>query len=181
MFLSGIQTKLILIYGFPTTFGSPRYEGTKAFGNDMNMKIVLQRVSQACVTVNGRVTGQIASGMLILFAVGKGDDESKAERLVEKIIQLRIFNDVDGKMNCSITDVNGAFLVVSQFTLYGDCQKGRRPSFDAAADPADAERIYNYFVECLRRPGFRVETGVFRAKMDVSLTNDGPVTFVLEM
>ncbi|PIW61756.1 MAG: D-tyrosyl-tRNA(Tyr) deacylase [Candidatus Omnitrophica bacterium CG12_big_fil_rev_8_21_14_0_65_50_5] len=145
------------------------------------MKAVLQRVSQAIVTVEGQIVGQIKAGLLIFLGVAADDEESKADALAEKISQLRIFNDADGKMNCSISEVGGAFLVVSQFTLYGDCRKGRRPSFDAAADPAKAEKLYNYFVDRLKNSGFSVATGVFRAKMDVALVNDGPVTFILEI
>lgn len=145
------------------------------------MKTVLQRVFQASVTVEGQIVGQIKAGLLIFLGVAADDEESKADALAEKISQLRIFNDADGKMNCSISESGGSFLVVSQFTLYGDCRKGRRPSFDAAADPAKAERLYNYFIDSLKNSGFSVATGVFRAKMDVALVNDGPVTFVLEI
>jgi len=144
------------------------------------MKIVIQRVSQAKVEVNSQITGQIGKGMLVLLSVGKADLKSDADYLAEKISQLRIFEDNAGKMNLSIAEGKGDFLIVSQFTLHGNCDKGRRPSFDASADPQKAEELYNYFVDNLRGKGFKVETGKFAAMMDVSLTNDGPVTFILE-
>lgn len=145
------------------------------------MKAVLQRVSRSSVTVDGAVVGRIGHGLLILLGVSRTDDVSVADRLAEKIVSLRIFSDPDGKMNCSLADVKGSCLVVSQFTLYGDCDRGRRPSFEAAADPALAQTLYEHFVNRLRAAGIAVETGIFRAKMDVELVNDGPVTFVLEM
>jgi len=144
------------------------------------MIAVVQRVSRASVEVQGRVTGQISRGLLVLLGVHKGDTEAAADFLANKIGGLRIFGDAQGKMNLSCADVGGAMLVVSQFTLCGDCRKGRRPSFERAADPAEATRLYNYFCGRLRQLGYQVETGEFGAMMKVELVNDGPVTFVLE-
>ena len=144
------------------------------------MKIVLQRVKSAQVEVDHKVVGKIARGMLIFLGIGKEDSQSQVDTLVKKILELRIFEDAQGKMNLSAQDVGAAFLVVSQFTLYGDCGKGRRPSFDEAANPQKGEELYNDFVEKLRQQNVKVETGQFRAMMDVSLVNDGPVTFILE-
>jgi len=144
------------------------------------MKIVLQRVKEASVSVDNEIVGRIASGMLILLGVGKDDAASDVDSLVEKVSQLRIFEDEEGKMNLSAGDVKGEFLVVSQFTLYGDCRKGRRPSFDAAADPQKGEALYNLFVDQLKARNFKVEAGRFRAMMDVALINDGPVTFIID-
>lgn len=144
------------------------------------MRIVLQRVREASVSVENQVVGRIAAGMLIFLGVGKADEEADSDRLVEKISELRIFEDAQGKMNLSAGEVNAEFLVVSQFTLYGDCRKGRRPSFDAAADPAKGEALYEFFVKQLRKKNFKVETGRFRAMMDVALINDGPVTFIID-
>jgi len=144
------------------------------------MIAVVQRVSGASVEVDGRRTGEIGRGLLILLGVRKGDTERGADFLANKISGLRIFNDEQGKMNLACHEVGGAMLVVSQFTLCGDCRKGRRPSFDAAAEPAEATRLYDYFCGRLRQQGYRVETGVFGAMMNVELVNDGPVTFVLE-
>lgn len=146
------------------------------------MRAVIQRVKEAHVRVEGKIIGRIRQGLLVLLAVAKEDSFKDADYLIEKLLHLRIFEDNDGKMNLSSLEVHGEFLVVSQFTLYGDCSQGRRPSFDQAADPKKAEEIYNYFVGNLRKhnstPG--VETGLFRAMMEVSLVNDGPVTFILE-
>lgn len=144
------------------------------------MRIVLQRVSQASVTVNGAIVGQIGRGLLLLVGVAKGDRESDADYLAEKIANLRIFPDDTGKMNLSLLEAGGAALVVSQFTLYGDCSKGRRPGFDAAASPDVANELYRYLIGKLQGTGIPVETGVFQSAMAVSLVNDGPVTFVLE-
>lgn len=144
------------------------------------MRALIQRVTQAKVEVEGAITGQIESGLLVLLGVTKSDKESDADWLVDKIANLRIFADPAGKMNLSLVDVKGSLLAVSQFTLYGDCRKGRRPSFDPAAPPEQARALYEYFVEKARNAGIRVETGVFQAHMAVSLTNDGPVTFMLE-
>ena len=144
------------------------------------MIAVLQRVRRASVTVEGQVTGEIGPGLLILLGVKRGDTDHDADRLAAKIGGLRIFSDDQGRMNRSCADVGGAMLVVSQFTLCGDCRKGRRPSFEKAADPAEATRLYGYFCGRLRQQGYRVETGVFGAMMDVALVNDGPVTIVLD-
>src|ERR1019366_8947379 len=144
------------------------------------MRALLQRVSQARVTVDGSVVGEIGAGLLILLGVAKPDTLANAEFLVDKILNLRIFPDPAGKMNLSLLDTRGELLVVSQFTLYGDCRKGRRPSFDAAAPAEQARTLYESFLALARRSGLRVETGVFQAHMDVSLVNDGPVTLMLE-
>ena len=139
-----------------------------------------QRVRRASVTVDGRVTGAIGQGLLILLGVGQGDAEDDAEHLAEKIAGLRVFEDEAGKMNRSLVDVGGGALVVSQFTLYGDVRRGRRPSFDGAAPPAEADRLYRHFCKLLEEKGLRVETGVFQAMMDVELVNQGPVTILLD-
>jgi D-aminoacyl-tRNA deacylase len=144
------------------------------------MRAVVQRVTAARVTVDGAVVGEIGAGLLILLGVGKADTAADAEYLAEKIAGLRIFSDSAGKMNLSLTDTGGAMLAVSQFTLYGDCRKGRRPSFDYAAPAEQARALYEHFVEAARRQGIRVETGTFQAHMAVSLTNDGPVTLIVE-
>ena len=144
------------------------------------MKAVIQRVTNARVAVGGRTVGQIGRGLLVLLGVEKGDDERDAEWLAEKVVNLRIFEDDAGKMNLALGDVGGAILAVSQFTLAGNCAKGRRPSFDSAAPPAEANRLYEYFVTRIRTMGVPVETGIFQATMEVSLVNDGPVTFILE-
>jgi D-aminoacyl-tRNA deacylase len=144
------------------------------------MRALIQRVTQACVEVDGAITGQIETGLLVLLGVTKTDTPTDADYLVDKIANLRIFPDEAGKMNRSLLDVGGALLAVSQFTLYGDCRKGRRPGFDLAAPAEQARALYEYFVEKARLSDIRVETGVFQAHMAVSLTNDGPVTFMLE-
>ena len=144
------------------------------------MRAVLQRVTQARVTVDGSVSGQIGPGILVLLGVTKTDTAVDAEFLVEKLLNLRIFADDTGKMNRSLLDTQGSLLVVSQFTLYGDCRKGRRPSFDDAAPAEQARGLYEIFVQAARRSGLPVETGVFQAHMEVSLVNDGPVTLILE-
>lgn len=144
------------------------------------MRAVIQRVSQASVSVDGAVTGAIGKGILVLLGVTKGDDATAGEALLDKIVNLRIFPDGAGKMNLSVLDTHGGLLVVSQFTLYGDCRKGRRPSFDMAAPAEEAKRLYEQFVEMARARGLPTETGVFQAHMDVSLVNDGPVTFLIE-
>jgi D-tyrosyl-tRNA(Tyr) deacylase len=144
------------------------------------LKAVIQRVSGADVTVDEKCVGRIGRGLLILLGVEKGDGERAADWMAEKIAALRIFEDQAGKMNISVKEIGGEILVVSQFTLAGSCAKGRRPSFDSAAPPEDANRLYEYFVERLRVAGLKVETGVFQAMMQVSLVNDGPVTFILE-
>lgn len=144
------------------------------------MRAVVQRVSRAQVTVNGEVTGRIASGLLVLLGVAPTDTESDADYLADKIAGLRIFEDDAGKMNLAATDVKGHLLVVSQFTLYGDVRRGRRPSFDTAAPPQHARRLYEYFVERIRAAGLVCETGRFREMMQVELVNDGPVTILLD-
>lgn len=144
------------------------------------MKVVVQRVKEASVSVREKVVGQISKGMLVFVAVGKEDTQEDVRYLVDKITQLRMFEDEQGKMNCSILDVGGELLIVSQFTLLGDCRKGRRPSFDRAAEPQQAERLYQAFVDRLREGPLKVETGEFKAMMDVHLVNDGPVTFILD-
>lgn len=144
------------------------------------MRAVIQRVSSASVTVDGKVAGAIGPGLLVLLGVGRNDTEQDAEALAHKIIELRVFQDDAGKMNLSLRDTGGSLLVVSQFTLYGDTRKGRRPSFDLAAPPEQARRLYEHFVEAARRQGVHVETGVFQTMMSVSLVNEGPVTFLVE-
>ncbi|GGF94476.1 D-aminoacyl-tRNA deacylase [Paenibacillus albidus] len=144
------------------------------------MKVVVQRCKEAKVTALGQVTGEIGAGLMLLVGVTHGDTEKDAKYLAEKVAGLRIFEDEDGKMNFSVTDIGGAVLSVSQFTLYGDCRKGRRPNFMAAAAPAEAKKLYDTFNELLRGDGLQVETGVFGAMMDVSLTNWGPVTLILD-
>jgi len=144
------------------------------------MKAVLQRVSQASVTVDRAVIGQIGRGLLVLLGVQQGDSESDVHALADKTIALRIFDDAEGKMNLSVEDVQGSVLVVSQFTLLGDCRKGRRPSFVDAAPPDLAEKLYEIFVAAIGVKGIPVATGKFRAHMDVALVNDGPVTLLLD-
>ena len=145
------------------------------------MKVVLQRVKEAKVIVAGEVVGAIRKGILIFLAVEKGDGLSQADALVKKITFFRMFPSPEGgRMDLAAFEVDGEFLVVSQFTLAANCNDGNRPSFDQAAPPEDAERLYNYFVEQLKKGACRVRTGKFRAMMDVVLVNDGPVTFILE-
>src|SRR3954469_2862089 len=144
------------------------------------MRAVLQRVSRASVTIDGEVVGSIGRGLLILLGVTHTDTPGDATWLAEKCVGLRIFNDADGKMNLGLTDVGGSVLVVSQFTLYGDAQKGRRPSFVAAARPEQAVPLYEAFVNGIRALGVPVETGRFGATMQVELVNDGPVTLILD-
>jgi D-aminoacyl-tRNA deacylase len=144
------------------------------------MRAVIQRVKESIVSVNGREVGRIGHGMLVLLGVHRQDTDAGAKDLARKISHLRIFEDAGGKMNRSLLDTGGEMLVVSQFTLYGDCRKGRRPSFVEAAPPALAERLYNCFVGRVRQEGIVVETGQFRAMMAVGLVNDGPVTLILD-
>ncbi|MCA8992314.1 MAG: D-tyrosyl-tRNA(Tyr) deacylase [Planctomycetaceae bacterium] len=144
------------------------------------MRAVLQRVSRAQVTVDGGVVGAIEGGILVLLGIAAEDTLDDLNWMVRKVAELRFFEDADGKMNLSVEDVGGAVLVVSQFTLYGDCRKGRRPSFIAAAEPAKAVEYYEKFCEELTRRGIKVATGQFRAHMDVELVNDGPVTLLVD-
>lgn len=144
------------------------------------MRAVVQRVSRAKVTVEDEVIGEIGDGLVVLLGVSSNDSESDADYLVEKIVNLRIFTDADGKMNCSLLENGGGLLVVSQFTLYGDTRRGRRPSFIDAASPVDADRLYEYFVSESQKRIDRVQTGRFQAMMDVELVNDGPVTIILD-
>ncbi len=144
------------------------------------MRAVIQRVSRASVSVDGVPVGEIGQGLLVLLGVGQSDSETDAEYLAEKIAGLRIFEDDQQKMNLSVADARGAVLAVSQFTLYGDVRKGKRPSFDAAARPEQAKKLYEYFVDRIRARGLRCETGRFQAMMDVELVNDGPVTILLD-
>jgi len=144
------------------------------------MRAVLQRVTEASVTVGGETVGAIGGGLLVLLGVTHNDTRSDAEYLADRVLLLRIFPDQAGRMNRSIQDAGGALLVISQFTLYGNCKKGRRPSFDEAAPPERANELYEYFVDCLRKRNSKVETGVFQAEMQVQLVNDGPVTFILD-
>jgi D-tyrosyl-tRNA(Tyr) deacylase len=141
---------------------------------------VVQRVAEASVRVAGDVVGEIGPGLMVLLGVGRGDDEGDADYLAEKVSHLRIFADAAGQMNLSLLDTRGEALVVSQFTLYGDARQGRRPGYSDAASPEDANRLYEHFVGRLRATGLRIETGVFRAMMDVALVNQGPVTILLD-
>ena len=144
------------------------------------MRVCLQRVSQASVTVAGQEVGRIGPGLVALLGIAVDDTKKDAELLCRKVVELRIFEDEQGKMNRSLLDQQGELLVVSQFTLLADCRKGRGPSFTAAAPPDLAEQLYEYFVQCARQTGLRVATGVFRAMMDVALVNTGPVTILLD-
>jgi D-aminoacyl-tRNA deacylase len=144
------------------------------------MRALVQRVGEAQVSVDGQAVGAIRAGLLVLLGVTHEDTAERAAWLAGKVAGLRIFEDADGKMNRSVVDVGGSVLAVSQFTLYGDCRKGRRPSFDAAARPEQAKALYEVFVSALRRRGVPVSTGVFQAHMQVALVNDGPVTLMLE-
>jgi D-tyrosyl-tRNA(Tyr) deacylase len=144
------------------------------------MRAVIQRVTKASVEVEEKIIGEIASGVLVLLGVSDGDQTTDADYLADKIINLRIFNDEQGKMNLSLMDKGGAMLVVSQFTLLGDARKGRRPSYIEAATPEQANLLYEYFVAQVRSKGIQVETGIFQAMMQVSLINDGPVTILLD-
>jgi D-aminoacyl-tRNA deacylase len=144
------------------------------------MRVVVQRVSRAQVTVDGEVTGKIGRGLLVLLAVAATDTAADADYLVGKVAGLRIFEDESGKMNLAAEDAGGEVLVVSQFTLYGDVRRGRRPSFDAAAPPEKARQLYEYFVTHLRTTGLVCETGRFQQEMQVELVNDGPVTILID-
>ncbi len=144
------------------------------------MKALIQRVKRASVTIDGELYSKIGHGLLVFLGVENGDEKFNAEKLAEKIVNLRIFEDENEKMNLSLKDVNGEMLVVSQFTLCGDCKKGTRPSFDKAAVPNIANDLYEYFINNVNERNIKVKTGKFRAMMDVELVNDGPVTFWLE-
>ena len=144
------------------------------------MKAVIQRVKESSVSIENEIIGSIKRGLLILLGVAKGDQKAEADYLSEKVANLRIFEDENGKMNRSLLETGGEALVISQFTLLGDCRKGRRPSFIAAAEPEDANLLYEYFANRLRDKGIFVQKGKFRAMMDVALVNDGPVTLIVE-
>ena len=144
------------------------------------MRAVVQRVTNADVKIDGRVNGKIDNGLLVLLGVGNGDTEEDMTYIADKIIKLRIFSDENDKMNLSLEDVGGSMLVISQFTLYGDCSHGRRPYFGNAMEPVSANEMYEKFVAYIRKQGIHIETGEFGADMKVSLTNDGPVTIILE-
>ena len=144
------------------------------------MKALIQRVKKASVTINSELYSEISAGMLVFLGVEKGDTEENAQKLAQKLVNLRIFEDEQEKMNKSLIDVNGEMLVVSQFTLCGDCKKGTRPSFDKSAPPEIAERLYEIFVKNVSSFNVSVKTGKFRAMMDVALINGGPVTFMVE-
>ncbi len=144
------------------------------------MRMVVQRVTEGHVTVDGGTRGSIRNGLVVLLGVAREDTAADADYLLDKLLGLRIFADDKGKMNRSIVDTGGELLVVSQFTLYGDCRKGRRPSFDRSAAPDQAKALYDYFVEKARRGPVRVETGVFQASMQLHLVNDGPVTILVD-
>ena len=160
-----IMKECILLY-------SPRASRT--------MRLTIQRVSEAKVLVEGRTHGSIRTGIMVLVGVGRSDNPETAKYCADKLIALRLFPDETGKMNLSVAEAGGSILVVSQFTLYGDCRRGRRPSFDEAAPPAQAQAIYNLFVDILRRGPVPVETGVFQASMEVHLVNQGPVTLLID-
>jgi D-aminoacyl-tRNA deacylase len=144
------------------------------------MRAVVQRVSRAQVAVNGEIAGEIGLGLLVLLGVGRDDTEADGTYLAEKIAGLRVFEDAEGRMNRSVQDVGGSVLTVSQFTLYGDVRRGKRPSFDAAAPPEKARQLYEFFVEQIRAAGLRCETGRFQEMMKVELVNEGPVTVLLD-
>ena len=144
------------------------------------MRAVVQRVTEARVEVAGKAVGEIGAGLLVLLGVGRDDTRDDADYLADKTVNLRVFDDDEGKMNRSLSESGGAILVVSQFTLYGDVRRGRRPSYSDAAEPDKANQLYEYFVERVRSAGVKVETGIFQAMMKVSLTNDGPVTILLD-
>ena len=144
------------------------------------MRVVLQRVKEASVTIDGNVHGQIQQGYMALVGICEEDNQEIVAKLAKKTAELRVFSDADDKMNLGIQDVNGAILSISQFTLYADCKKGRRPSFVTAAKPDIANPLYEYFNDCIRGYGIHVETGIFGADMKVSLINDGPVTIILD-
>ena len=145
-----------------------------------DMRAVVQRVQSAEVFVEGRLSGKIRNGLLVFIGIGKGDGEEDISYLTSKLPELRIFEDASGKFNRSLKEIGGEMLVVSQFTLYGDCRKGRRPSFTDAEEPTAAKHLYEQFVSRLKEQGLSVQTGEFQAKMEVHLVNDGPVTLILD-
>ncbi|WP_419205053.1 D-aminoacyl-tRNA deacylase [Photobacterium leiognathi] len=145
------------------------------------MIALIQRVSEASVTVDGHITGAIGKGLLVLLGVEKGDDEAKAQKLRDKVLGYRVFSDEDGKMNLNVQQAGGSVLVVSQFTLAADTKKGMRPGFSSGAAPTEAKRLYEYFVEQCKAKEIQTETGIFAADMQVALNNDGPVTFWLQV
>lgn len=144
------------------------------------MRAIVQRVTKGSVTVGKEIVGSVDHGLVVFLGVGRDDTEEDVRYLAEKIVYMRIFEDCDGKLNLSVKDVNGSILAVSQFTLYGDCRKGRRPSFAESAPAEEAERLYNRFVEIIRSSGIRVDTGRFQTMMLVEIHNDGPVTIMLD-
>lgn len=144
------------------------------------MKVVIQRVIKSSVSINNKEVAKIGNGFLILLGISKDDNFEKADYIIKKIYNLRVFSDENDKMNLSIQDINGELLIVSQFTLYADCKKGNRPSFINAAPPEEAEKIYEYFINECKKNNLKVETGEFGADMKVELINDGPVTIILE-
>jgi D-aminoacyl-tRNA deacylase len=144
------------------------------------MRFLIQRVTRACVRVDGKLEAAIGTGLLVLIGISATDGIAEADYMAAKLVNLRVFSDSEGRMNRSAIDVRAALLLVSQFTLYGDCRKGRRPSFDAAAPPDRARSLYDYLVTQIREKGLITETGIFQASMEVELVNDGPVTLLLE-
>lgn len=144
------------------------------------MRFIVQRVKEACVTVDNQITGQIGCGYLVLVGIKDSDDETIADKMLDKLLKLRIFRDENGKTNCSITDVGGELLIVSQFTLYADCRKGNRPSFTSAGSAEHANDLYEYILHEIAQRGFPVQHGIFGADMDVSLINQGPFTVLLD-
>jgi D-aminoacyl-tRNA deacylase len=144
------------------------------------MRFLIQRVTRACVRVDGKLEAAIGTGLLVLIGISATDGTAEADYMAAKLVNVRVFSDGEGRMNRSAIDVSAALLLVSQFTLYGDCRKGRRPSFDAAAPPDRARGLYDYLVTQIREKGLVTETGIFQASMEVELVNDGPVTLLLE-
>ena len=144
------------------------------------MRLVIQKVSQSSVKIDGKIVGAIEKGYMVLVGITNGDDETLVEKMVDKLVNLRIFEDENDKLNLSLLDVNGSILSISQFTLYANCKKGRRPSFIDAAKPDVSSPLYDYFNKMLEKKGVKVERGVFGAMMEVSLINDGPVTIIYE-
>lgn len=144
------------------------------------MRLVVQRVKEASCTVDGNVTGKINNGFMVLVGFGSDDNKTIVEKMANKLAKLRVFEDSDGKMNLGLNDINGDILSISQFTLYADCSKGNRPSFNLALKGEEAIKLYDYFNEVLRQLGFKVETGIFGADMKIKLLNDGPVTIIMD-